>query len=624
MMVHNRTHFCSGWRFLWKRFRCLLPILAIVGLLLSPLQVWAQSQAPMIDERKGEQSNQEKSFARVEKGIRIEGNKAQREGVLKLLRNIYSTKEGKEFLDRIPLKGLTICFTSSGKYGDFCLYEEGRNRISMWHRFFAGPYETSRFFHELQHYSQGCEGRRIKRERGDGIGDFADFATRKLAEVEARLFEAVCLFRVGGESVNDRSKVVDYYKGLEEKYREQGMNEDEASRSARTEFVQNIWESTADNPKGTSYFGWWAGQHNPQFIVKRPNTHDGKRDIQREHDIIQRYIESMGVNLDVSYFLNEEGLHLAKDVRAGFERIEKEVKIEGNQTQRERVIQALKNIYSIKEGKKFLDRIPLEGLVFSSEEELPKRLWGLYGGKRIRLMPGFSSGTDGTATLFHELQHYAQDCEGRDNKCQKNDGIEGYADFVICKLGEVEAKLFEAVYIARMKERATRTDNIAVGEHYKELEEKYRGQGLNEDEVSRAARTEFVQNIWESAPGGREMQKGTAYFGWWAGRYNPEFINRSLGTPDGKRDIQKEYDMIQGYIKSMDVNLDVAYFLDTEKWHLSRKVQAKFDSLEKKCSRLRGTCLQLCKPGIDTNGVERCVHDVPTDALLTPSRDEKK
>ena len=50
----------------------------------------------------------------------------------------------------------------------------------------------------------------------------------------------------------------------------------------------------------------------------------------------------------------------------------------------------------------------------------------------------------------------------------------------------------------------------------------------------------------------------------------------------------------------MDINLDVAYFLNTENWHLSKEVQQIFDKRERKCKK-KGTCLDLCTPKANEN-----------------------
>ena len=283
-----------------------------------------------------------------------------------------------------------------------------------------------------------------------------------------------------------------------------------------------------------------------------------------------------------------------------------QIKIIGAKKQ---ITQALQDIYSTKVGKEFFGRIPLEGLTI--EGSSLEGIYGLYKSntKKILLPKKFfsdkrySSNVDLSIALFCELQHYAQDCEGRYSNRAK--GIEGYADFVIGKLNRVESKLFETVYLAELgpKKSSEQRDQVMAAQYYRELEEKYQRRALNEEEVSRKARTEYVQVLWEY-----DRVTGPGFFDHWYWFLCGDQIEKEcLGQSVGERDIQKEYDMIQGYIKAMGIDLGLDYFFDTKKWRLSHKGAQELDKRESKCAK-RGTCLQLYTPkarnAVATAGVQ--------------------
>ena len=210
----------------------------------------------------------------------------------------------------------------------------------------------------------------------------------------------------------------------------------------------------------------------------------------------------------------------------------------GDKKQRAPIEQALQTIYNTKVGKDLLDRVPLKGLTIEFAN-LPQHKHGEFfpSQKTIRLSNRLSLSNSGSEVLFHELRHYAQLCEGRNNLHNRGDGIEGYVDFATAKLCEVEANLFDSIYLAEISPyKSDRISQRQRSQYYQELEKKYRGQTQNEDEAARLARTEYVQTLWETS---KCKTGGPESFSHWINNYNQNFINWSLQAPVGKRDIQK-------------------------------------------------------------------------------------
>lgn len=269
----------------------------------------------------------------------------------------------------------------------------------------------------------------------------------------------------------------------------------------------------------------------------------------------------------------------------------KKFKITADKKQKEDIEQALQDIYSTKSGKELLKRMP-KGLTIEVKE-MDVRGIHINSINVIQLAPFlFSDPFQLSVTLLHEMHHCSQDCENRINKKQKGDGIEGYVDFVTRKLCELEPKVFETIYTVEREYTEKNREHGEWAKYYLRLKEKYQGMGVKEDKASKMARTEFVQALWESSP---DKTDGPSGFSEWTSGYS------GLFTPDeceevGRRDFRKEYDMIQKYIKVLDVDLDVDYFLDTGKWHLSADQLAFHTQREEAAQKIKkGSCLRFCK-----------------------------
>ena len=269
----------------------------------------------------------------------------------------------------------------------------------------------------------------------------------------------------------------------------------------------------------------------------------------------------------------------------------KKFKITADKKQKEAIEQALQDIYSTKSGKELLKRMP-KGMEIVVKEIGGRGVY-IHNIHRIELDPGiFSDDFELSATLLHEMHHCSQDCENRINRVRVGDGIEGYVDFVTKKLCEVETKFFDTIY--SVESGYTNNENCEHAEtarYYMGLKKKYQEMGLNEDKATRRANTEYIQVLWESTA---DETKGPWDFMAWHQRFN------SFSSMDyeevGRRDIRKEYDMVQKYIKVLNVDLDVDYFLDTKKWHLPAEQLAYHTQREEAAQKIKkGSCLRFCK-----------------------------
>lgn len=268
----------------------------------------------------------------------------------------------------------------------------------------------------------------------------------------------------------------------------------------------------------------------------------------------------------------------------------KKFRITADKKQKEAIEQALQDIYSTKSGKELLKRMP-KGMEITVEDMEALGLY-IHDIHRIELNPNILSDPfQLSLTLLHEMHHCSQECEKRANSRRVGDGIEGYVDFVTKKLCELEPQVFETVYTIEKGCTEKNYKHAEWARYFLKLKEKYQGMGEKEDKATKMARTEFVRTLWESSP---DETDGPSSFMGWVSTYHSF-------TPDeceevGRRDIRKEYDMIQKYIKVLDVDLDVDYFLDTKKWHLSAEQLAFHTQREEEAQKIKkGSCLRFCK-----------------------------
>lgn len=189
--------------------------------------------------------------------------------------------------------------------------------------------------HELRHSVQKKE-ERANNPSIPGVEGYADLVSQKLMEVETRLYDTVRMDQFfEGKTLTDKTdKTGDlrFYRLLKENAKKEAVSkglsdwQKEAfiERQAKTNYVKTLWEAPTKGYKAfqiTDTFERWHRGYNIQ--AKRNSIFDfvGLRNEKTENQIVQKFIDEMGVDLQPNYFLNQQNIY-AGSAQDFFERRE--------------------------------------------------------------------------------------------------------------------------------------------------------------------------------------------------------------------------------------------------------------------------------------------------------------
>ena len=177
--------------------------------------------------------------------------------------------------------------------------------------------------HEMRHSVQQKEGR-SNNPSISGVEGYADLASRKLIEVETRLYDTIRMDQFfAGKALTDKEDEygdLRFYRSLKEQAKKdatlKGIDEQDREafieRQARTNYVKALWEAPFNGYRAfkiTDTFEKWHRGYNIQAHKNSFLDFVGLRDVKAENQLVQKFIDEMGVDLSTSYFLDKKNIY---------------------------------------------------------------------------------------------------------------------------------------------------------------------------------------------------------------------------------------------------------------------------------------------------------------------------